>query len=194
MKLIILIIFFSSFLHTDSEHKPIEFTYGSHEKQKIDLLALDLLNAWENKKSIFLCGNGGSGANAIHIANDLLYGSGACGGGTKLPGLRVEALTANQGIITCLSNDVGYENVSINQTNYLDTARLVSSKVNADTNLTNLPGNKSFNLRLRLSILSIIGFDSLGSTTIADLVTSSINKYEKLSSKHFIISIFILLF
>ena len=37
MKLIILIIFFSSFLHTDSEHKPIEFTYGSHEKQKIDL-------------------------------------------------------------------------------------------------------------------------------------------------------------
>ena len=46
--------------------------------------------------------------------------------------------------------DVGYENVSINQTNYLDTARLVSSKVNADTNLTNLPGNKSFNLRLRL--------------------------------------------
>ena len=43
-------------------------------------------------------------------------------------------------------------------------------------------------------ILFIIGFDSLGSTTIVDLVNSSINKYEKLSSKHFIISIFILLF
>ena len=46
--------------------------------------------------------------------------------------------------------DVGYETVSLNQNNYLDTARLISSKVNADTNLTNLPGNKSFNLRLRL--------------------------------------------
>ena len=83
--------------------------------QKIDLLAFDLLNAWENKRNIFLCGNGGSGANAIHIANDLLYGSGACGEGTKLPGLRVDALTANQGIITCLSNDVGYENVFSHQ-------------------------------------------------------------------------------
>ena len=79
--------------------------------QKIDLLALDLAYAWEHKKNIFLCGNGGSGANAIHIANDLLYGAGACGKEPKLPGLRVEALTANQGILTCLSNDVGYENI-----------------------------------------------------------------------------------
>ena len=28
------------------------------------------------KKNFFICGNGGSGANAIHIANDFLYGAG----------------------------------------------------------------------------------------------------------------------
>ena len=32
-------------------------------------------NGWINK-NIFICGNGGSGANANHIANDLLYGVG----------------------------------------------------------------------------------------------------------------------
>ena len=46
--------------------------------------------------------------------------------------------------------DVGFEDISINQTNYLDTSRLVASKVNADAQLTTLPGNKSLNLRLFL--------------------------------------------
>ena len=30
----------------------------------------------EMNKNFFICGNGGSGANAIHIANDFIYGAG----------------------------------------------------------------------------------------------------------------------
>ncbi len=54
---------------------------------------------------MFLCGNGGSAANAIHLANDLLYGI------LKQPGsgLRVHALPANTSVISCLANDEGYE-------------------------------------------------------------------------------------
>ena len=33
----------------------------------------------------------------------------------KLPGLRVEALSANSGVITCLANDTGYENIYSHQ-------------------------------------------------------------------------------
>ena len=66
-------------------------------------------------RNVFICGNGGSAANAIHIANDLHYGIGACGPGKKLPGLRIEALSANTGIITCLANDTGYENIYAHQ-------------------------------------------------------------------------------
>ena len=54
-------------------------------------------------------------AQMHYIANDLLYGAGACGKEPMLPGLRAEALTANQGVITCLSNDVGYENIFSHQ-------------------------------------------------------------------------------
>ncbi|EMN29894.1 SIS domain protein [Leptospira interrogans serovar Pyrogenes str. L0374] len=41
---------------------------------EIERLALSLKDAWETKKQVFLCGNGGSAGNAIHLANDFNYG------------------------------------------------------------------------------------------------------------------------
>lgn len=83
---------------------------------KIDLdkvLALteEVFNRLIHRKQIFLCGNGGSAANAIHIANDYLYGI------AKQPGAgaRVEALPANQAILTCLANDIGYSEIYAEQ-------------------------------------------------------------------------------
>ena len=58
---------------------------------RVETLANSLLKAWAEGRNVFICGNGGSAANAIHIANDFHYGIGACGPGPKLPGLRVEA-------------------------------------------------------------------------------------------------------
>jgi len=78
-------------------------------------LGKELLQAWIDGRNVYICGNGGSAANAIHIANDLHYGIGACGPGRKLPGLRIEALPANAGVITCLANDTGYENIYAHQ-------------------------------------------------------------------------------
>jgi hypothetical protein len=46
--------------------------------------------------------------------------------------------------------DNGFENVSVNKPNYLDSARIICSKVNENVKLTTLPGNKSMNLRLQL--------------------------------------------
>ena len=78
-------------------------------------LAYLLKEAWEKGKYVYICGNGGSAANAIHIANDMHYGAGACGREPSIPGLKVEALPANTAIITCLANDTGYENIYANQ-------------------------------------------------------------------------------
>jgi phosphoheptose isomerase len=38
--------------------------------KKVNILAQTLFKTLKIKKRIFLCGNGGSAANAIHIAND----------------------------------------------------------------------------------------------------------------------------
>lgn len=76
-------------------------------KKQIKNLAEELNAAWKNKNSIFLCGNGGSAGNAIHLANDFLYGAGVNYG----VGLNIEALSSNPAVLTCLANDVGYENI-----------------------------------------------------------------------------------
>ena len=75
--------------------------------QDIQILAEALLVAWREDRNIYLCGNGGSAGNAIHLANDFIYGTGVKNG----KGLRVEALSANAAVLTCLANDVGYENI-----------------------------------------------------------------------------------
>ena len=46
--------------------------------------------------------------------------------------------------------DAGFETVAVNQLNYLESARMIASKVNEDAKLTNNVGNKSLNMRLTL--------------------------------------------
>ena len=70
-------------------------------------LAQDMLRCWQEKRRVFFCGNGGSAGNAVHLANDFLYGIAKKTGG----GLKVQALSANSAVMTCLANDVGYESI-----------------------------------------------------------------------------------
>ena len=79
--------------------------------QPVDQLGRDLQVIWANKRRVFLCGNGGSAANAIHIANDFMYGA-SC---EEKTGLNVHALPANQAVLTCLANDLSYEDVYSHQ-------------------------------------------------------------------------------
>lgn len=79
--------------------------------QQVPLLCSALRAAWKSRNCIYLCGNGGSAGNAIHLANDLLYGVGVNNG----IGMRVEALSANPAVITCLANDIGYDQIYAEQ-------------------------------------------------------------------------------
>jgi len=75
--------------------------------ERIPELALAFKRAWDTGKTIYLCGNGGSAGNAIHLANDFTYGAGVKRG----IGLRIEALPANAAVLTCLANDIGYDKI-----------------------------------------------------------------------------------
>lgn len=70
-------------------------------------LADELLDCWRTGRQVFLAGNGGSAANAIHLANDYVYAASRRRGS----GLRVESLAANSAVLTCLANDEGYDEV-----------------------------------------------------------------------------------
>jgi hypothetical protein len=47
--------------------------------------------------------------------------------------------------------DNGFESITLNNSNYLDSSRIVCSKINELNNLPNLTGNKSLNMRLLLN-------------------------------------------
>jgi len=70
-------------------------------------LAEELHDCWRNGRQVFICGNGGSAGNAMHLANDFLYGISK----TRGSGLRVNALPANSSVLTCLANDEGYDEI-----------------------------------------------------------------------------------
>jgi D-sedoheptulose 7-phosphate isomerase len=84
---------------------------ASDAMDQVPALAEALRRAWSAGRTVYLCGNGGSAGNAIHLANDLLYGAGVRHGA----GLRVEALSANPAVLTCLANDLGYDNIYAEQ-------------------------------------------------------------------------------
>ena len=49
--------------------------------------------------------------------------------------------------------DTGFDNITLNQVNYLDSPRMIASKVNETQYLSTLPGNKSMNLRVFLNTI-----------------------------------------
>lgn len=61
---------------------------------------MQLADAIRKAKRVYICGNGGSAANAIHIANDLI----ACG-------IKAHALTADVATLTAIANDYGFEHI-----------------------------------------------------------------------------------
>ncbi|HLF20051.1 MAG TPA: D-sedoheptulose 7-phosphate isomerase [Bacteroidota bacterium] len=89
---------------------------SSETKQKISAQcvpaiskAIDLiLGALKNKKKILLCGNGGSAADAQHLAAELVI---RLSPAIKRPGLPAIALTTDTSNLTAGANDIGYDNV-----------------------------------------------------------------------------------
>ncbi|WP_430396139.1 SIS domain-containing protein [Ferrovibrio sp.] len=88
----------------------------SYDWKPVELLAWHFRECWRNGNQLFFCGNGGSAGNAIHLANDFVYG---CTKGVCDTGIRVHALSANAATLTCLANDIGYDAVySVQVRNY----------------------------------------------------------------------------
>jgi D-sedoheptulose 7-phosphate isomerase len=79
--------------------------------EMLEPLALALFDAWQEKRQVFLAGNGGSAANCNHIVNDFIYPVSKKMG----KGIRMRSLSESPAVMTCLANDEGYENIFSSQ-------------------------------------------------------------------------------
>jgi D-sedoheptulose 7-phosphate isomerase len=119
------------------------------------LLAETLDSARSYRKSVFLCGNGGSSANANHWANDLLYGANKTG----LGGIRAHSLSANTAVITCLANDTGYENIFSTQLDVLASPGDVLIALSGSGNSANIISALEKANAIGLETWCVVGFD-----------------------------------
>lgn len=124
-----------------------------------------LKEAYENQRNVFICGNGGSSANAVHIANDLTV----CADPEKQKGLRVQCLNSNGAIVAALANDTDYKYVFSKQlrvqANAGDILVVLSGSGNSPNILEALEAAKDLNLKS----VAILGFDGGKSLQMADL-------------------------
>lgn len=138
---------------------------SSVEPAALQALEFDFRCAWENGGQLFICGNGGSAGNALHLANDFLYGVGMP---TSRPGMKAHALPANAAITTCLSNDLSYEDVFAEQLRVLAGPGDVLLALSGSGNSANIIAaiSEARNLGMRSHL--IVGFDGGAAANKAD--------------------------
>ena len=97
--------FIADSLHESSDTKlRIQQHCSSEISQAIDLI----IHAFRNKKKVLLCGNGGSAADAQHLATEFVI---RLSHEITRPGLPAIALTTDSSMLTAGANDLGYDNV-----------------------------------------------------------------------------------
>lgn len=129
-------------------------------------LANDILECWIRRSHIWIMGNGGSSANAVHWANDFLYP--IAKGGAK-HGIRIHALTANPAVVTCLGNDIGYDQIFSHQLNSQASPGDLVIALSGSGNSPNILNALSTARGLGVKSYAIVGFNGGKAKGLADV-------------------------
>jgi D-sedoheptulose 7-phosphate isomerase len=115
------------------ENAQVQRTIAKDKTHEIEEMVNLILTAYRSGGKVILFGNGGSAADAQHLAGELV-------GKFKLErqALPAIALTTNTSILTALSNDYGYETVFGRQVEALATAKDVIIGLSTSGNSPNV--------------------------------------------------------
>lgn len=128
-------------------------------------LARELRECWVDRRQVFICGNGGSAGNAMHLANDFLYGVSKRAGS----GLKVNALPANGSVMSCLANDEGYDRVFSLQLEVLAQPRDVLIVFSGSGNSPNIVAALEEARRLGMRSYAVLGYSGGRAKSLADV-------------------------
>ena len=135
------------------------------DHEVVDRMIDVIWRAYEEGRTLFVFGNGGSAALASHFACDI--GKGTVAGRAKR--LKTIALTDNVALITAWANDKAYEEIFSEQLESLaekgDIALAISGSGNSPNVLRGLEAGR----RLGVQTLVLTGFAGGRAKTLADL-------------------------
>ena len=112
-------------------------------------------NLIKNKNNIYICGNGGSAANSIHMATDfnlILIKK-------KNYNSFIDSLVSNQGIISCIANDYGYEKIFSEQIKVRVKKNDLLISLSGSGNSKNIINAINIANDIGMNTYSILGFD-----------------------------------
>jgi D-sedoheptulose 7-phosphate isomerase len=144
--------------------------YFAHILQQLDTAVIEqiivaLQAAAERGSIIYLIGNGGSAANASHMANDLAFGATRDG----YPPFRVVTLADNVSIMTAIANDTDYSQIFVRQLRNLLQPQDVVFALSASGNSANVVKAIQFANEIGAVTIGCGGFDGGELSRMADL-------------------------
>lgn len=128
-------------------------------------LADEMERVWHAGGQVFFCGNGGSAGNAIHLANDFVYGVAKKTGG----GIRALSLSANPAVVTCLANDVGYDYIYSEQLAVQGRAGDILIALSGSGNSANIVNVLKQARSMQIRSYAILGYSGGKSKELADI-------------------------
>ncbi|MDI6766706.1 MAG: D-sedoheptulose 7-phosphate isomerase [Bacteroidota bacterium] len=130
------------------------------------LKAVDtLMKAFNEKKKVLICGNGGSAADAQHIATELVIRMNKA----NRPPLPAIALTTDSSMLTAGGNDIGFENVFARQIEALGNNGDVLIAISTSGKSENV--NRAINEAKKqgMTVVGFLGKDGGSSKGIVDI-------------------------
>jgi len=148
--------------------------YLKAHKEVLDTISLNqveeliqiLLAAWKEDRKIFVCGNGGSGANASHFVTDL--GKGASDALPKP--FRCLSLNDNTPWLTALGNDYHFDEVFSRQLNNFADPGDILLTMSVSGNSPNLVAAVELGKKIGLHTVALVGGKRGKLAELADLV------------------------
>jgi D-sedoheptulose 7-phosphate isomerase len=113
-----------------------------------------IIKAYDDGHTVFTCGNGGSATTASHMAADLAKNSSIAG----KPRLRAHSLSDNMSWLSALGNDLGYENVFVEQiANFIQPGDVLIA-ISGSGNSPNVVKAAEFARAHDCTVVGLVGF------------------------------------
>lgn len=167
--------------------------YKEQLKDLIDLIDENILRNIVNKidktesvaGNIYVLGNGGSASTASHMVNDLGVGLSR----RAIKNLRIQSLSDNISVCTALANDVGYENIFLEQLKNKINSNDIIIAISCSGNSENILKAVMYAKEQGVDVISFTGFDGGELKNISDInlhVNTNKGKYGLVEDIHMI--------
>jgi D-sedoheptulose 7-phosphate isomerase len=139
----------------DSYRKRLLQVLQNDLPENISVLCSSLEVAGKNNRNVFVCGNGGSAANAEHIVNDMVLYT-----GNQVDGaVSAESLVSNGATLTCVANDFSYDDVFLRQLKVKAKSGDLLLVLSGSGNSENVVKAIDYGNKIGMETFAVLGFD-----------------------------------